>query len=191
MIALYCFYGVQASSGIGTNDKDSFDEFLMACSKGDVEVVKNEVREHPEYVLGQSRNGESCLHVAGILGQVDVTRFILQHGGNPDQRSTFEHGLRMTPLSWNVYGRHMANVRLLLESGANVNLDFDYMDNGKKVVVTVLDLLYIIEPFHDDGANREKGNDATAEDRMHYDIRDLLLQYGAKRYQDIVANSEL
>jgi ankyrin repeat protein len=189
-IALHCFTAICTSSDIGSNGLDSFDNFLMACSKGDMGTVENEVREHPEFVLGQSRNGESCLHVAGILGQVDVTRFILQHGGNPNQRSTYEHGLRMAPLSWNVYGKHVTNVRLLLEAGADVNLDFDYMDNGKKVVVTALDLLYIIDTFSDGDTISDEPND-TAGDRTHYDMRDLLLLYGAKRYQNIQANSEL
>jgi ankyrin repeat protein len=189
-IALCCFFAIYASSEIRSNGIDSFDEFLMACSKGDMQIVENEVREHPEYVLGQSRNGESCLHVAGILGQADVTRFILQHGGNPNQRSTYEHGLRMTPLSWNVYGKHLSNVRLLLDAGADVNLDFDYMENGEKIIVTVLDLLYVIEIFSENDAHSDGRND-TAVDRKHYDMRDLLLRHGAKRYQDLLANSEL
>lgn len=189
-ISLYWFSDIHASSDIGGNDMDSFDEFLMACSKGDMRIVENEIREHPEYVLGQSRSGESCLHVAGILGQSDVTRFILQHGGNPNQRSTYEHGLRMTPLAWNVYGKHVSNVKLLLEAGADVNLDFDYTDNGRKIAVTVLDLLYIIETFNDNDATSSGSND-TAVDRSHYNMRDLLLQYGAKRYHDILADSEL
>lgn len=188
-LALHCFSTSHVSSDVNISDIDSFDKFLMACSKGDMDLVEEEVRVHPEFVLGQSRNGESCLHVAGILGQADVTRFILQHGGNPNQRSTYEHGLRMTPLSWNVYGKHLPNIKLLLEAGADVNLDFDYIDNGKKVVVTVLDLLYIVESFPDGDAKSDETDNHM--DRTHFEVRDMLLQYGAKRYQDTLTNSEL
>ena len=191
-IILFCFHRTEALSD-NEGSIESFDQFLMACSKGDMEIVETTLQDHPDFVRGQSRNGESCLHVAGILGQANVTRYILEHGGNPNQRSTYEHGLRMTPLSWNVYGRHVQNIQLLLEAGADVNLDFDYMDDGKKVVITALDLLYIIESFHDDDANAadSDGSKSNGEDRAHYSVRDLLLQYGAKRHRDIFHDSEL
>lgn len=84
-------------------------------------------------------NGESCLHLAGIYGHSQVTELLLKKGANPNHRSTWEQGLRMHPLSWNVYGGHVDNVRILLEYGADVNLDFDSMSEDK-IPVTALDI---------------------------------------------------
>jgi ankyrin repeat protein len=196
LILFYLLLLCQYIATSATGDDDSsvggvFDQFLMACSHGNMEIVEKVLQEHPDYAVGQSQNGESCLHVAGILGQVNVTQFILQHGGNPNQRSTYEHGLRMTPLAWNVYGKHVANVELLLAAGANVNLDFDYLSNGKHEVVTVLDLLHIIERFGDDENNNTADDNSTDEDRSPYAMRDLLLKYGAKRFKDLQGATEL
>jgi ankyrin repeat protein len=162
-----------------------FDQFVMACSQGEMNIVVQLVQEHPEYVIGYSKNGESCLHVAGILGQSNVTQFILLKGGNPNQRSLNKQGLRMTPLSWNVYGNHIENVKLLLDAGANVNLDFDYMTNdGTYDKFTVLDLLYLVGNFHDNTTSHVDEDDNTHQ-QTQYVIRDLLLQYGAKRYKEL------
>jgi ankyrin repeat protein len=181
----------------GGNDDDNigdpFDHFLMACSQGNMEVVEIMIEEHPEFVTGQSQNGESCLHVAGILGQVDITNYVLRHGGNPNQRSTYVHGLRMTPLSWNVYGGHVANVRALLEAGADVNMEFDHLntETEQHEPVTVLDILYMMEDFSEEATHNAKtttedGTDpATSNRKKHFEMRDLLLLHGARRYTDL------
>jgi ankyrin repeat protein len=84
-------------------------------------------------------NGEACLHLTGIYGHSEVTRLLLQKGADPNIRSTYEAGLRMHPLSWNLYGGHAENIELLLKYGADVNLDFDGMGNPV-VAVTPLDV---------------------------------------------------
>ena len=45
----------------------------------------------------------------------------------------------MHPLSWNVYGGHYEIVKLLLDHGAEINLDFDLSANSDEKV-TVLDI---------------------------------------------------
>ncbi len=177
-------------------DTKDFEEFLMACSQGDIDKVKEFVQKDTQYyVTAYSKNGgESCLHVAGILGQATVTRYILQHGGNPDQRSqNIQHGLRMTPLSWNVYGNHIENVQLLLQAGATVNLDFDYMVDGTLQKVTVFDLLLYINSdidlenstdTEDETNTSNKSQDKLMNQKKARSMRDLLLQYSAKRYSD-------
>ena len=123
------------SSGIDPNK-----EFFFACSGGKLDQVKEYLNEHPNWVNGRTDNGEACLHLTGIYGYSDVTEYLLTHGADPNIRSTFDDGLRMHPLSWNVYGGHIANVDLLLRYGADVNLDFDGM--GKDAPkVTALDVV--------------------------------------------------
>jgi Ankyrin repeats (3 copies) len=167
---------------------DPFEDFLFACSEGNMEVLEIMLEEHPDFVAGQSQQGESCLHAAGILGQTAVTKAVLKAGGDPNVRSTFAQGLRMTPLSWNVFGGHVENARVLLEAGAKVNLDFDHMIKGGGEKITALDILYI---------HTLEGLEDTAEDmsehpeyKKHYEMRDLLLEYGAKRYADLVKEEQ-
>lgn len=166
---------------------DPFEHFLKACSEGNMEVVEIMLEEHPEFVTGQSTQGESCLHGAGILGQMAVTKAVLKAGGNPNQRSTFAQGLRMTPLSWNVYGGHVENARVLLEAGADVNMDFDHTIKGGEEMVTVLDLIYINTPNMPEKFEDTAAADMTEHHRykQYYEMRDLLLEYGARRYADL------
>ena len=93
---------------------------------------------------------------------------------DPNVRSNPDVGLRMTPLSWNVYGNHVENCKLLLEYGADVNANFDQAHKGKKEKITVLDLFQLISQ----GAKEEfKELDA------------LLTKYGAKTYKELAAQT--
>jgi len=76
----------------------------------------------------------------------------------------------MHPLSWNVYGGHIENIELLLQHGAEVNLDFDGMAGSSEV--TALDVVKQIQ-------SAENG------DERFTKIEALLLQHGAKTYSEL------
>jgi hypothetical protein len=160
--------------------------FLEACTHGDVEQVRKDLLAHPSYATGRSPQGETCLHVAGIEGQPEVTRIILAAGGDPNTRSTSSHGQRMHPLSWNTYGGHVEVVKILLEKGANVNLDIDWPVNGSKAKATCLDILDTILPKE----RPTEGKELT-DTQKYYDLMDLLIENGGKRYSDLETDSEL
>lgn len=146
-------------------------KFLDACTTGDVDAVRAMLKEHPGWANGRSKQGESCLHVSGITGQTGITSIILQAGGDPNIRTAFKEGLRMHPLSWNVYGGHVETVAVLLEGGADVNLDVDDMYNPGQPV-TVFDLIeYTLDVDH--------------VDKRFTQVKELLLKFGAKRYKDL------
>ena len=123
--------------------------------------------------------------MAGILGQPVITKYLLDSGADSNIRSTYALGLRMHPLSWNVYHGHVENVRLLLTMGkADVNLDFDHMSKSG-VAVTVLDVIEEIL------ANTEESHSNI---ERYRELRALLLAHGAKRFEDLAmgtTNSEL
>ncbi len=128
--------------------------------------------------------------MAGIYGASTVTRTVLLKGADPNVRSTYEHGLRMHPLSWNVYGGHVTNVRLLLEHGADPNLDVDPMETGA-APETVLDIVQRIIGAFDENYN---DNDQRNEDSRYTafrEIEELLLKYGAKNYAALTSVEEL
>jgi hypothetical protein len=107
-----------------------------------------------------------CSCGSGIYGHDKITKLLLETGADPNARSTFEKGLRMHPLSWNVYGGHVENIRLLLEYGADVNLDFDSMGQPPQAV-HVLDVLLELR-------RAEQGDERFVEIEM------LLKKHGAK-----------
>lgn len=130
-----------------------------------------------DWISATTDNGEACLHLAGIYGHSDVTSLLLKKGADPNIRSTWEDGLRMHPLSWNVYGGHVDNVKLLLENGANVNADFDSMvDKAESVTVTDVALKL---------AEVEEG------DQRFKTMVSLLRKYGGKTMEEIRNSKEL
>jgi hypothetical protein len=162
-------------------------EFLDACTEGNLEVLQETLRIHPTWVNGRSPEGETCLHVAAIMGHPETTALILKKGGDPNIRTTFADGLRMHPLSWNVYGGHVETARVLLQHGAQVNADFDHLvkENGRTKPITVLDM--VSDVIGTDAGSKEPSPHL----QKYYQMRDLLLEHDAKRYSDLQKNQEL
>jgi len=144
-----------------------------------VAVVPQKLTYLPSFILyldwlnACTPEGESCLHLAAIPGSESVTMLLLDAGADPNVRTTFDGGLRMHPLSWNVYGGHYENVKLLLEHGAEVNAD---VDSGDGSIITVLD------------ANQKflgyNGEPSPQIERFEK-IQKLLLAHGAKTYEEL------
>jgi Ankyrin repeats (3 copies) len=154
------------------NNRPTSTDFFFACSGGKLDVVKSSVKQNPSWVHERTENGETCLHLTGIYGHSDVTKFLLSEGhADPNIRSTYEQGLRMHPLSWNVFGGHYDNIQLLLEYGADVNLDFDSMD-GSGAKVTALDVIIAL-------TKNEQGDDRFTR------IETLLRSHGAKTMSEL------
>jgi hypothetical protein len=82
----------------------------------------------------------------------------------------------MHPLSWNVYGGHLENIRLLLEAGANVNMDFDSM-GPDGAPTTVLDVLLQLQ-------SNEQG------DERFIQMEPLLRQHGAKTIEELTLEQQ-
>lgn len=139
------------------------------CSGGDVAKLEAVLEFHPGWVHIPTESGEFCLHLTGIMGETEVTRLLLKKGADPNIRSTFAQGLRMHPLSWNVYAGHYDNAKLLLDAGAHVNADFDLKMGDKLDVVTVLDIIRMIK------------GDSTDFDKLEA----LLLEHGAMTYAEV------
>lgn len=121
-------------------------------------------------------DGESCLHLAAIPGSDEITKLLLDLGADPNVRSTFKGGLRMHPLSWNVYGGHYESIKLLLENGAEVNADFD---SGDGSIITVLD---VNSKFLDTSSG---DGEPSPHAEIYEKIQALLLKHGAKTYAEL------
>ena len=147
---------------------------IQACTEGKVDVVKEVLAENPDWINEKSHQGESCLHVSGIYGQEEITALLLSKGADPNIRSSFHQGLRMHPLSWNLFHGHVGNAKLLLEGGADVNADFDHM--GTQTPVTSLDIVEeILSKMSDTDERLPEFNE----------LKDLLIKHGAMRIADL------
>ena len=161
------------------NAPDSDFSFYDACVNGKMDILHSAMETNPLWVNKATADGEHCLHLAAIQGQPEVTAYMLKLGADPNVRTTFAAGLRMHPLSWNVYAGHYETVKVLLDGGANINLDFDDMGD-KPNKVTVLDVSTRL-------VKADKANgDVDKEDR--FDItHQLLINRGAKLYETIAS----
>ena len=83
----------------------------------------------------------------------------------------------MHPLSWNVFGGHVENVRVLLENGADVNVDFDSMVD-KEQSVTATDVALQLADVEDGDIRFEK-------------MLSLLRKHGGKTMEEIRNGKEL
>ena len=174
-------------SAIATDDSPSSathvivpTEFLEACTQGNIDKVKEFLTENPSWSNGSSPDGETCLHVAGIYGQTEVTRSLLQeYKADPNVRSTHDQGLRMHPLSWNVYAGNVDTAKVLLEHGALVNLDIDAPPNSPDKIITSLDIVTTIL------ATETEGEEKPAMEPFRQ-MKTLLEAYDAKSYKDLI-----
>ena len=103
-----------------------------AAATGDVEEVKRILDEFPGYVNVRDNNGETPLFVAVDHYQVDMVRFLLENGADPDARSK-EGALQettvpggWTPLEWAAIkssdqAKSGAIAELLIAAGADIN----------------------------------------------------------------------
>ncbi|CAJ1931708.1 unnamed protein product [Cylindrotheca closterium] len=153
------------------------DNYWLACSGGDAKIIERSLEQNPAWIHATTDNGEACLHLAGIYGHGEVTTLLLSKGADPNIRSTWEDGLRMHPLSWNVFGGHVENARLLLENGADVNADFDSMVD-KVHSVTVTDVALQLQDVEDGDVRFEM-------------MLSLLRKHGGKTMEEIRNANEL
>jgi hypothetical protein len=126
---------------------------------------------------------------AGIYGHAHIAELVLQAGGDANIRSTFAGGLRMTPLSWNVYGGHVAATKVLLQHGAHVNLDFDAASHSgrkgsssTKKKVTVYDVLMDILDRSGGGGGGGSSNDPQQQQRQQQTANE---ENGMDRYWEV------
>lgn len=149
---------------------------MHACSGGDEDLLRNLLKEDPGFAQAATDEGETGLHLVAISGKSGIARALLDAGANPNARTTFDGGLRMHPLSWNVYAGHHEIVELLLDNGARINDDFDLRANSDEKV-TVLDIA--------EQLSGGKEDDDSSEPTPFEKTYELLLKRGAKKYKEL------
>ena len=160
---------VTPASASFTQEAHPDEDFFAMCAEGEDEMLREELKKNPFWSNARTPDGESCLHLASLGGSNKVTKLLMEYGADPNIRSTYEHGLRMTPLSFNVFYRHTDCIKTLLKNGAEINADFDTAYQRDRPV-TVLDIAYRLNKDDTDLLN---------------EIIPILLENGAKTYDEL------
>jgi len=159
---------------VSEEDEPSYNKaFYDACAHGKLEKVKNFIAEDPEWVNRPTPDGETCLHLTAVTKSYEVAEYIVGLGADVNKRVTHSKGLRMMPLAWHAYGGNHKIVRLLLDNGADVNLDFDLDAKRKATVTDVLEILVV----------KQKDPDAPPDE--FETTHELLLSRGGKKYSEL------
>lgn len=175
---------------VSAQESTDFLTFLTACADGVAEKVETALQEHPDWASQASPEGETCLHVAGIHGHVEVTRAALKGGADPNLSTKLideddQDGVQMHALSWHVFGGHVETTKILLEHGADPNKLMDSIsqtgDNDKEHM-TVLDL---VEDLLNEGLNEHHEDLGENEVLPMIEMKQLLLKHGAKRMDEL------
>ena len=162
-------------------DTEEFNTFLEACADGKVDFVKEELEKNPSFAKEHSAEGESCLHIAGIHGEIEVTKALLAAGADPNLLTHMvddpnAEPIQMHALSWHVFGGHLESAKLLLDHGADPNVLMDSIADEKERV-TVLGMLEMLL--------QEESEASEEELRPFLEMRDLLKSRGAKRKDEL------
>ena len=94
---------------------------VFAAGEGDIDEVRR-LLDAGHDVMDRTAARRDSLHVSGIRGAPEVVEALLLAGADPDARTNGGPFLKMTPLHWMTHGGHVDGMRLLLEHGANPNL---------------------------------------------------------------------
>ncbi len=93
-------------------------EMIAACRNGRVEKVRKHVEAGMSVNGVEQRDGHRPLTAAAAAGQLEVVRFLLDMGADPDSQNYFEKPALVLAATKG----HLAVVKLLLDRGADVNL---------------------------------------------------------------------
>eukprot|EP00568_Trieres_chinensis_P013821 CAMPEP_0183299186 /NCGR_PEP_ID=MMETSP0160_2-20130417/5987_1 /TAXON_ID=2839 ORGANISM="Odontella Sinensis, Strain Grunow 1884" /NCGR_SAMPLE_ID=MMETSP0160_2 /ASSEMBLY_ACC=CAM_ASM_000250 /LENGTH=191 /DNA_ID=CAMNT_0025461379 /DNA_START=57 /DNA_END=632 /DNA_ORIENTATION=+ len=164
----------QASRAHTILSKNEEIAFFHSCSGGEVDTVRRMLKEHKGLAHATTEEGESCLHLVAISGNLEIAQALVDSFADLNARTTFDGGLRMHVLSWHVYAGHHEIVKLLLDHGARINDDFDLSAQSDEKV-TALDIAEKLSGGKTDSPNPDK-----------FEITyKLLLERGGKKYRDL------
>jgi ankyrin repeat protein len=177
-----------AAEGMDEADEEdvAFYDFLAYCADGELINVKELLKTKPSFATRQDQ-GETCLHAA--TGHAEIVKAVLDAGGDPNHMTPVddEEGnlLQLPPLSWHVLEGKYASTKALLQGGADPNVPTRALTTQPDSMETVLDI--VLGLLRSDIQGEDEPEDIDVE--PYYDLKDLLLEFGAKRYQDLQINT--
>ena len=94
--------------------------FYESASINRIDLVAKHLHQSPNLIEEFSSDGFTGLGLAAYFGNEDVTRYFLLNGSDPNIPS--QNGYNVFPIHSAIANNHIIIVKMLLESGANVNV---------------------------------------------------------------------
>jgi len=116
---LTCLWFVSFSFAPALGADHTKERLFAAARAGDLAVIQKMVAEGVD-VNTTNEYGATALSFASDKGHVDVVRFLLEKGANPNQADTF---YRASPMTWASENGHLEVAALLVEHGAEGGAD--------------------------------------------------------------------
>ncbi len=109
-------------NGWGDYDKrpEGWTWLHESAHTGDLDTLKEYFGEELDINAVEKDQGLTPLHIAVEYGHANITKFLLEHGANPDYPAAKKNVL-LTPLHIATNRKHAYITKLLLEHGAKIN----------------------------------------------------------------------
>jgi ankyrin repeat protein len=117
LTALY--RGAETAAEAVRRAKPNLDVF-EAAAVGDVERLRELLREDPALARAWTDDGFTALHYAAFFDGADAARTLLDAGADPDARARHSQ-IKVHPIHSAAASQQIETVRLLLDRGADVN----------------------------------------------------------------------
>ncbi|MDB5121695.1 MAG: hypothetical protein JWN56_2913 [Sphingobacteriales bacterium] len=118
-LMLCCYYKKPELAVIVANHLTNIS-FYEAASINRVDLVAKHLHQSPDLIEEYSSDGFTGLGLAAYFGNEDVTRYLLLNGSNPNIPS--QNGYNVFPIHSAIANNHTIIAKMLLEAGANVNV---------------------------------------------------------------------
>lgn len=117
LTALY--RGAETAAEAVRRAKPNLDVF-EAAAVGDVERLRELLREDPAHARAWTEDGFTALHYAAFFDGADAARTLLDAGADPDALARHSQ-IKVRPIHSAAASQQIETVRLLLDRGADVN----------------------------------------------------------------------
>jgi len=113
--------------GIDLSSQDCPQSLIsLACQKGYLQVFLALLNEKDKVINFDAPGGYNCIHLAAKCNAIEIVKILLSRGVDVDLASKKKE----TPLLFAINNNHLNMVKLLVESGADVN----YISNGSPLL---------------------------------------------------------
>ncbi len=113
-----CYYRNNEAVSILKKYKNHLGYF-ESCAVGDVETVKRELEKNPAMINAFSSDGFTALGLASFFSNIEVVKFLLQKGADPNIASA--NSFHVAPIHSACAISNYELVDLLIKNGANIN----------------------------------------------------------------------